>query len=166
MSLGTSAALSKPLWALSEPLFGVCGAAPALGVCLGLRLGQQGRAGGKALPPLVCAKGWSLLTSGDCSSSRLHQSGEKYYPKVLRSSFLRELRLLVFAGAPSHRYVSLKAGGAPAAGLEDPRHRQTPRSSAGTGQVGEHCWQSWALQDKELPGHSQAAVPGPCSRLL
>lgn len=42
MSLGTSAALSKPLWALSEPLFGVCAACSCSGGVLGAQAGAAG----------------------------------------------------------------------------------------------------------------------------
>lgn len=44
MSLGTSAALSKPLCALSEPLFGVCAACSFAGGVFGAQAGAAGEA--------------------------------------------------------------------------------------------------------------------------
>lgn len=120
-----------PLCSLRAPSWGCVLPAPALGVCLWLRLEQEGRQEAKlcCLLPRQRA-GHSLpqktaLLPG-CIRGKTDTSGENYYPKVFRSSFLRKLRLLAFAQSPSDRYVSLKGGGAPAAGLEDPRRRQIP----------------------------------------
>lgn len=95
--LGTSAALPKALSALSEPFLGCVLPAPALGVCLE----QQGRAGGKALPPPVQSAGHCLpqetaLPLGYIRG-KADTSGEKHDPKVFRSSFVRKLRLLALA---------------------------------------------------------------------
>lgn len=119
-----------PRCSLRAPFWGVCCLLLHWGCVWGSGWSSRGRQEAKLchLLPMQsaghCLPQETALLPGYIRG-KTDTSGENYYPKVLRSLFLR--KLLALARSPSDRSVSLKSGEAPAAG-GGPQAGQVPRA--------------------------------------
>lgn len=135
MSLGTSAALSKPLCALSEPLFGVCAACSCTGGVFGAQAGAAGEGRKQRSAASCLCKG---LVTACLTAAVPHQRENSFrWGKVL-SQGVQELIAEKVLGicTVSLRQICLSQGWrSTCSRTGGPQAEPDPTGSAGAGQV-------------------------------